>query len=175
MKKEFDDLKTDINKQEKKQIAKMKTEINGLKEDYSKFMEDMKKETHARNEAETLVKVLKDTLEAKAKLEESKPMKVKDDKKKQNDARNEAEGMAKVNKDDLEAKDSLDKVEGVEDMDIEERGDDSESDGGEWKEQRKIKKKMKKRLRNRSESEQEKDIFNCESCGEKFEYIFFLF
>ena len=54
MKKEFEDLKLDINKQEKKQIAKMKTEIDGLKEGYSKFMEDMKKETHARNEAETL-------------------------------------------------------------------------------------------------------------------------
>ena len=42
-----------------------------LKEDYKKCMEDLKKETQARTHAETLAKVLKDTLQATNDLEES--------------------------------------------------------------------------------------------------------
>ena len=72
MKREFEELKLDVNKQEKKQFGKMKSELNGLKEDYIKISEDLRKETQARNEAETLVTVLKATFEAKTKIEESK-------------------------------------------------------------------------------------------------------
>ena len=61
MKKEFAMMKLEFTKNQKKQ----KSEINALKEDYKSCMEDLRKETHARNEAETLVKVLKETLEVK--------------------------------------------------------------------------------------------------------------
>ena len=44
-------------------------ELNGLKEDYKKSTEDLKLETYARNNAETLAKVLKDTLTAKEDIE----------------------------------------------------------------------------------------------------------
>ena len=124
MKKEFEELKLDINKKEKKEIAKMKSELNDLKEDYSKFMEDMKKETHARNEAETLVKVLKDTLEAKAKLEGSKQSE-------QMDVDKESGGKKKVVKDTNEAKTSSDTKEVIEDMDIGGKDEEFESDGEE--------------------------------------------
>ena len=40
-----------------------------MKSDYIKCMEDLKSETYARTKAETIVKVLKDTLEAKIDLE----------------------------------------------------------------------------------------------------------
>ena len=59
-------------KSEKKQVSKLKMEINGMKDDFKKCMEDLKKETYARNEAETLLKVLKDTQDAKSKLEGAK-------------------------------------------------------------------------------------------------------
>jgi hypothetical protein len=72
MKKDFEELKLDVSRKDKKEFSKLREEINGLKEDYKKGFEDLKTETHARNKAETLVKVLKDTLEAKTELEERK-------------------------------------------------------------------------------------------------------
>ena len=72
MKKEFEELKLDVNRKEKKEFSKLRSEINGLKEDYKKSVEDLKTETHARNKAETLVKVLRDTMEAKTELEDRK-------------------------------------------------------------------------------------------------------
>ena len=68
MRKEFEDIKIELNKREKKQ----RLEINGLKEDYKNCMHDLKVETKAKNEAETLAKVLKDTLEARKSLDDKK-------------------------------------------------------------------------------------------------------
>ena len=72
LRKEFEEIKLEVSKNDKKQITKLKVEINGLKDGYKQCIEDLKKETHARNAAETVAKVLKDTLEAKEKLEEIK-------------------------------------------------------------------------------------------------------
>ena len=79
MKKEFAMMKLEFSKNQKKQ----KSEINALIEDYKSCMEDLRKETHARNEAETLVKVLKETLEVKDDLkkhENNEGMEVDDSK-----------------------------------------------------------------------------------------------
>ena len=59
--KEFAMMKLEFSKTQKKQ----KSEIDALKKDYKSCMEDLRKETHARDEAETLVKVHKETLEVK--------------------------------------------------------------------------------------------------------------
>ena len=70
MKKEFEEIKDEFSKNENKQCAKFKLVIRGLKEDFKACMADLKKETLARNEAEIVVKVLKDTLEAERNLRE---------------------------------------------------------------------------------------------------------
>ena len=44
----------------------MNNEVRKLKDDYKKCMEAIKEETYARNEAEELVKVLKDIVDAKS-------------------------------------------------------------------------------------------------------------
>ena len=52
-------------------LKKFKKEIKRLKEEYKKCMEAVKIETYERNKAETISKVLKDTLEAQRDLENS--------------------------------------------------------------------------------------------------------
>ena len=68
MRTEFVELKCDFQKRDKA----LKQELKGVKEDLKNSMESLKEETIKRNEAETLVKVLKNTIEVKQKLEENK-------------------------------------------------------------------------------------------------------
>ena len=49
---------------DKTDVKKLRKEINKLKEDYKQCMEAIQKETHERNKAETIAKILKDTIEA---------------------------------------------------------------------------------------------------------------
>ena len=65
MKRQFEKLKVEVNKNEKK----LKSEIKVMKDDYIQYMVDLKTETVARNKAETIAKVLKDTIDAKKDLE----------------------------------------------------------------------------------------------------------
>ena len=69
LKQEFQLMKIELERQNKKQIETLKTQIKGLKEDFKQCMEDLKAETYARLKAESMAKVLKDTLEAKAKVD----------------------------------------------------------------------------------------------------------
>ena len=60
----YDEMKRKFEKE-----AKMKSEIKGLKDDYIQYMGNLKTMTMARNNAEIIAKVLKDTIEAKKDLE----------------------------------------------------------------------------------------------------------
>ena len=64
VKKEVQDLKEACNKTEKKAIESLKLEIKSLKSDFQKCMAALGQETKARIEAEAIVKVLKETIEA---------------------------------------------------------------------------------------------------------------
>ena len=65
IKKEIANLKKEAVKREKKQEA----EIKMMKEEFTKCLHELKNETYARTKAETLAKVLQDTLDAKNELE----------------------------------------------------------------------------------------------------------
>ena len=56
---------------DKKSLNKLRLDINKLKEDYKQCMEAVMKETHERNKAETLAKVLKETMEAQNVIKET--------------------------------------------------------------------------------------------------------
>ena len=70
MKKDFEKMKLEFIKNEKKQFAKFKIEINMMKDEYKKCVDALKVETYARAKAETMSKVLKETLEARKDLDE---------------------------------------------------------------------------------------------------------
>ena len=53
----------------KEEVKKQGEEIKVLKNEYEKLLESLKTETYARTKAETLVKVLQDTIEAKDVIE----------------------------------------------------------------------------------------------------------
>ena len=65
IKKEVSKMKQEMIKRDKKQ----ETELKMLKEEFQKCLEKLKAETYARTKAETLAKVLQDTLDAKNELE----------------------------------------------------------------------------------------------------------
>ena len=65
MKQEVEQMKTLFAQQHKKEITALKSEVHSLKEEYRKCLEELKNETYARNEAETVIKVLKETIEAR--------------------------------------------------------------------------------------------------------------
>ena len=69
MRKEFKELKLQLEAQNKKQIHGLQMEIRSLKENYKQCMEDLKNETYARLKAEETSKVLKDIVEANIKLQ----------------------------------------------------------------------------------------------------------
>ena len=66
---ELNSMKNEVEKKEKKQITELKKEVIELKEEFKQCMIELRKETTARNEAETMIKVLKDTIEANKELE----------------------------------------------------------------------------------------------------------
>ena len=72
MKQEFDKLKVELEKRTSKQFTKLNAEIKELKEDYKRCLDDLRKETLARNEAEEVAKTLMETLNAKLTLNENK-------------------------------------------------------------------------------------------------------
>ena len=76
MRREFEELKKDLYKKVNKEMAKVKLEVKDAKDAYKKCVEDLRLETRARNEAETMAKVLKDTLDAKKDLEKKEGIEV---------------------------------------------------------------------------------------------------
>ena len=65
IKKEVENMKKESIKKEKKQDA----EIKMLKEEFKRCLQDLKNETYARTKAESLAKVLQETLDARDELE----------------------------------------------------------------------------------------------------------
>jgi DNA-binding ferritin-like protein (Dps family) len=59
-----EDIGDSNEKNDEKNLKLMKKEIKRLQDDYKHCMEAIKKETHERTKAETIVKVLKETLDA---------------------------------------------------------------------------------------------------------------
>ena len=132
-------------------FKKLQTEIRKLKEDYKLCMEAIKKETHERNKAETIVKVLKDTLEAQNKMKET-DMEIDNNKQEtvnesgpENNGSEDAPNKKKEN--DMEVDDSTEETDIVQEK-------------GEWKHQTNKKK--------RKSSKDEHQIQNFQ-CGKKLE------
>ena len=141
---EFAEMKKDFQKVDKKEISKLKNEIKEIKESFTQCIDDLKTETIKRNEAETLVKVLKDTIEAKKVLEEKR-------------------GCDNILEEKQEEKKHVATIEVKEAVEME-IDDINEYESSNWELQRKQKQNNKKRTRSVMESKS----FDCEICTKKF-------
>ena len=154
MKEEYAEMKLDFQKEEKKEILKLKNEIKGIKEAFIRCMDDLKEETFKRNEAETLVKVLKDTIEARKIMDEKQEIMGRkcdkygqqSDKVEKHRVNNKAKAGDEENL-PMEIDETVEEVNGV------------------WEMQR----KQKLSIRKRNRSLNDKNSFNCQKCTRKFQ------
>ena len=99
MRKAFENIKDELDKERiatSKKIKNLRNEIDNIKTDYKQCLDALLKETYERNKAETLNRVLKDTLEAERKLKENQSSSPNLDDRK--DGRNEVEMRKKDGK-----------------------------------------------------------------------------
>ena len=162
MRTEFIELKSDFQKREKT----LKQELKGLKEDFRSALDSLKEETIKRNEAETLVKVLKNTIEVKQKLDENKQRQEKCVDSEKTDQISEDVEEHVINQKKMQVKKHVLIDHEAAKPSLEDTADDLPMDIDQCQENQWEQQKQNNRKRNRSLADRRP--FNCEFCHQKF-------